>query len=70
MHHILAMKSSSGEILIADQTDNFCASFRDGKWIADDIFGSEELFENFQHIQDEEESMRILAEARSKFRRI
>ncbi len=70
MDHVLAMRSPDGEILIADQTDNFSASFRDSKWRYGDIFDSEDLFENFRHIEDDDEVLRILKEARSTLTRI
>lgn len=63
--YILAMKSEDGEILLGDQTDDFMASFKDGRWIADDIFEFYDLEENFWHIQDDAEIHRLMAEARA-----
>lgn len=63
--HILAMRSDDGEISLFDESDKFMASFNDGQWIADDVFEFRDIEENFYHITDDAEVMRIIAEARS-----
>jgi hypothetical protein len=63
--HILAMRSDDGEISLYDETDHFMASFKDGKWVADDVFEFKDIEENFYHITDDAEVLRIIAEARS-----
>ncbi len=63
--HILAMRSDDGEISLFDESDKFMASFKDGQWIADDVFEFRDIEENFYHITDDAEVMRIIAEARS-----
>ena len=65
IQHILAMKSESGEILLSDKSDDFMASFKGGKWIADDVFECADLEENFWHIRDNTEVLRLIAEAKT-----
>lgn len=63
--HILAMRSNDGEISLYDETDHFMASYKDGQWIGDDVFEFKDIEENFYHITDDLEVMRIISEARS-----
>lgn len=64
--HILAMKSAgTGNIHLFDETDDFMASFYKGKWIADTVFDYADLQENFDHMTDDDEILRLLAEARA-----
>lgn len=64
--HILAMKSAAtGNIHLFDETDDFIASFHKGKWIPETLFDYADLQENFDHMTDDDEIMRLLAEARA-----
>ncbi len=63
--HILAMRSERGEISLFDRIDYFMASFKDGKWVADDIFDFDDVWENFRHLTDDQEIIQIMAEARA-----
>lgn len=62
--HILAMRSDTGELSLFDETDNFMASYRGGKWIADDVFEMRDIEQNFYHIEDDKEVLKIMDEAR------
>lgn len=64
LKHILARRSKNGEISIFDETDNFLASFRDGHWIADDVFQYSD-FDHFTVIEDENEISKLITEARA-----
>ncbi len=63
--HILAMRSAHGEISLFDTFDKFMASFKDGKWINDDIFNFDDVWDNFEHMTDDDEIIKIMGEARS-----
>ena len=63
--HVLAMKSENHEVLLFDESDEFQASFKNGGLIAGDVFEYTDLQENFWHIQDNNEVLRLLAEARA-----
>jgi len=63
--HILAMKSDSGNIHMFDETDDFIACFCDGKWVRRTVFSYSDLQENFRHMTDDAEILRLLAEARA-----
>lgn len=68
IENLLAMQSDSGEILVSDKSDDFIASFRNGEWIADDVFEMEDLAENFYHILDETEVLNLLQVARGELK--
>ena len=65
IRHILAMRSTKGEVSLFDQTDNFQASYKDGKWINDAIFEFADIEENFEHIENDDEILEIIGEARA-----
>ena len=58
------MKSDTGEISLFDDTDNFMASYKGGKWIADSVFEFRDIEQNFYHIEAADEVLQIMAEAR------
>lgn len=64
LQKILVRKSDEGEISIFDETDNFLASYKDGKWVADDVFQYSD-FDKFTVITNEQEIAKLAAEARS-----
>lgn len=63
--HILAMRSEQGEIHLFDESDNFMADFKEGKWFCGTIFNFDDIWDNFEHISDDREVLRLLAEARA-----
>ncbi len=63
--HILAMRSHKDEILLFDETDKFKASFQNGKWIDATTFNFDDLWDNFDHMTNDDEIMRLMEEARA-----
>ena len=68
IEHIFAVSSDKGEILLYDATDKFIASLQNGAWFTGDVFHYLDLEENFFHIKDDDEVLRLLAEAREALR--
>lgn len=64
MKDILVQQSDKGEISLFDARDDFMASYKNGQWIEDLLFQPTEL-EDFTIIENDEEVLRILDEARS-----
>lgn len=62
--HITASRSKAGDIFLYDSTDDFTASFKQGKWINDQEFEFWELDEFFCDITDDVEVTRLIQEAR------
>lgn len=62
VQNILVRRSDKGEISIFDEFDNFLASYKDGKWIADDVFQYSD-FDSFTVVEDNLEIERIAQEA-------
>lgn len=66
---ILVHRSALGEIIAYDRRDKFLAHFIPEKgWAEGDPFPAYTLEEYFYVIQDEEEAIRILTEARNVLR--
>lgn len=63
--HLSASRADDGRISVYDESDDFMASFVDGKWVADQLFRWTDLEENFKLIYDEDEVIRLIAEARA-----
>lgn len=63
--HLSASRADDGRISVYDESDEFMASFLDGKWIADQLFRWTDLEDNFKLIYDEDEVIRLIAEARA-----
>lgn len=63
--HLSASRADDGRISLFDKSDQFMASFVDGKWIGDQVFRWTDLEENFKLIYDEDEVVRLIAEARA-----
>lgn len=64
MDDILVRVSENGHIAVFDSRDDFTASFKDGYWVNDLVFQFAEL-EEFTIVEEEQEVVRILNEARS-----
>jgi len=64
MDDVLIRVSDKGDISVFDSRDDFTASFKGGHWINDLIFQFTEL-EEFTIVEEEQEVVRILNEARS-----
>jgi hypothetical protein len=56
-------KSDKAEISVFDRRDDFLASFRDGKWVADDLFEDWE-YKEFTILEDDNEITSLMFEAR------
>jgi hypothetical protein len=61
---VLVRRSDKGEISIYDRRDKFSASFKDGLWVVGRKFQSYDL-EEFTILEDDDEILRILTEART-----
>lgn len=64
LQNILVRRSNKGKIAIFDEVDNFLASYKDGKWIADDVFQYSD-FDDFTVVEDEHEISKLATEARN-----
>ena len=58
-------KADNGEVSVFDSRDKFAAGFVDGKWILDHMFSCYDLEERFYLVQDDQEALRFLSEARA-----
>lgn len=65
LSYILVGKADSGEIAVFDDRDNFIAGFVEGKWVQDHVFSSYDREERLNLVQDDEEALRLLSEARA-----
>lgn len=64
MKDVLIRGSDEGNISVFDARDTFMASFRDGKWVDDLLFSAYEL-EEFTIIEDSNQILQILEQART-----
>ncbi|OPZ90315.1 MAG: hypothetical protein BWY75_00784 [bacterium ADurb.Bin425] len=67
--YLLVAKADSGETSVFDDRDNFIAGFVQGKWVLDHIFSTYEKEELLNLVQDDQEALQILAEARGALNR-
>jgi len=65
LEYLHVSKADNGEDSVFDSRDKFAAGFVDGKWIFDHMFSCYELEERFYLVQDDQEALRFLAEART-----
>ncbi|MBZ0188163.1 MAG: hypothetical protein K8F91_18080 [Candidatus Obscuribacterales bacterium] len=65
LDYLLVGKADSGEISVFDDRDNFIAGFVEGKWVLDHVFSDYFREEHLNLVQDDEEALRILKEART-----
>lgn len=63
LNHVLIRKSERGDICLFDERDNLVASYKNGKWIADDVFEYDD-FDHFTVVTDEAEIEKLSADAR------
>ncbi len=62
-------KSDSGEISVYDSRDKFFAGFVQNAWIFEHMFSAYDCEERLILVQDDQEALRILAEARAALNR-
>lgn len=62
---VLALKSEKGEILLFDDTDSFLASFKNGSWVATDLFQFDDIEDNFSPVVDSQEIESLFKAARA-----
>lgn len=65
LEYLHVSKAANGEISVFDSRDKFAADFVDGKWILDHMFSCYDLEERFYLVQDDQEALRFLSEARA-----
>lgn len=58
-------KADNGEVSVFDSRDKFAADYVNGRWILDHMFSLYDLEERFNLVQDEQEAVRLLSEARA-----
>ncbi|MCA9805677.1 MAG: hypothetical protein KC777_27085 [Cyanobacteria bacterium HKST-UBA02] len=65
LDYLLVGKANTGEVSVFDDRDNFIAGFVDGKWVLDHVFPDYFREEYLNLVQEDEEALRILKEART-----
>ncbi len=64
LNYLHVSRADSGEVSVFDSRDKFAAGFVEGNWILDHMFSFHEQEERL-NLEDDQEALRILAEARS-----
>ncbi|MCC6978143.1 MAG: hypothetical protein IT343_07465 [Candidatus Melainabacteria bacterium] len=65
LRYLHVCKADNGEASVYDSRDKFAAGFVSGKWVLDHMFSFYDQEERLNLVQDDEEALRILAEARA-----
>lgn len=65
LDYLLVGKANTGEMSVFDDRDNFIAGFVDGKWVLDHVFSDYFREEYLNLVQDDDEALKILKEART-----
>lgn len=64
LKYLHVSKADSGEISVYDSRDKFSAGYLDGHWILDHMFSFHDCEEKLSLVQDDQEALHLLAEAR------
>lgn len=64
LSYLHVCKADNGETSVYDSRDKFVAGFVDGKWLLDHMFSFYDMEERLSLVQDDQEALQILDEAR------
>lgn len=69
LDYLLVTKADTGEQSVFDDRDNFLAGYVNGAWVLNHMFSFHDREERLNLVQDDQEALRILAEARAALNR-
>lgn len=65
LEYLHVSKADNGEVSVFDSRDKFAAGFVHGHWVLGHDFDDYTLEERFYLVQDDQEALRLLSEARA-----
>ncbi len=65
LNYLHVSRAESGEVSVFDSRDKFAAGFVEGNWVLDHMFSFYDQEERLNLVQDDQEALRLLGEARA-----
>jgi len=69
LSYLHVCKADNGDTSVYDNRDKFAAGFVDGKWVLGHMFSFLDMEERLNLVQDDQEALKISAEARTALNR-